>query len=283
MTLNEKFDRLKDTLKEMDRVIIAFSGGVDSTFLLKAASVSGLGDILAVTGASESMPEQEFAFSKEIIRSMNVKHRIITTNELKDSNYSSNPPDRCYYCKKELFSALRSLAREEGYLFVLDGTNADDAYDWRPGRRAAEEEGVRSPLLEAGLSKEDIRSLSKSLGLPTWNKPAAPCLSSRFPYGHTITAEALDRVNKAETFIRTFGVGELRVRIHSDIARIEVHPDDFHRLIERGAREEIIQYLKSIGFRFITLDLQGFRSGSGNEHLPGARGAGCQRPDVRDD
>lgn len=251
----------------MDRVIIAFSGGVDSTFLLKAASLSGLGDVLAVTGQSESMPEEEFSFARAIAVSLNVKHRIIRTNELGNSDYSKNPPDRCYYCKKELFSKLKQIAQEEDFPYILDGTNADDAKDRRPGRRAAREEGVESPLLEAGLSKNEIRELSKALGLPTWNKPATPCLSSRIPYGQEITAEALERISKAEIFIRRFGVKELRVRNHGEVARIEIHPDDFHKLTGEQARKEIVDYLRSVGFKYIALDLQGFRSGSGNEAL----------------
>jgi len=267
MTLDDKFDKLKKSLRQMDRVIIAFSGGVDSTFLLKAASMSGLREVLAVTGQSESMPEEEFSFSKAIAGSFNVEHRIIRTNELDNNNYSKNPPDRCYYCKKELFGKLKEIAEKEDFPFILDGTNSDDAKDWRPGRRAAREEGIESPLLEAGLTKNEIRELSRSLGLPTWNKPATPCLSSRIPYGQEITAEALEKVGKAETFIRKFGIMELRVRNHSGVARIEIHPDDFGKLTGEQARKEIVNYLRSIGFKYITLDLQGFRSGSGNEVL----------------
>ena len=267
MRPEEKFNKLKERLKEMDRVIIAFSGGVDSTFLLKAASMSGLSKILAVTGRSESMSEEEFSFSGEMAVSLNTEQRVITTNELRDTNYTSNPPDRCYYCKKELFGRLREIAEREGFRFILDGTNADDAMDWRPGRRAAAEQGVESPLLDLGFSKDEIRQFSRTLGLPTWDKPATPCLSSRFPYGQKISAEALERVNKAETFIKKFGIRELRVRNHSDLARIEIHPEDFPRLMDNHARQEIVEYLKSLGFRYIAIDLQGFRSGSSNEHL----------------
>ena len=267
MTLDEKFTSLKNRLRQMDRVIIAFSGGVDSTFLLKAASMSGLREVLAVTGQSESMPEEEFFFSKEIAGSFHVRHRVIRTNEMENNNYSANPPDRCYYCKKELFTKLKQIAEKEGIPFVLDGTNSDDARDWRPGRRAAREEDVVSPLLEAGLSKNEIRELSKALGLPTWNKPATPCLSSRIPYGLQITPEALEKVSKAETFIRQYGVKEIRVRNHAEVARIEIDPNDFHKLTTATARKEIVNYLRSIGFKYITLDLQGFRSGSGNEVL----------------
>ncbi len=267
MRPDEKFNKLKERLKKMDRVIIAFSGGVDSTFLLKTASMAGLSKVLAVTGRSESMPEEEFSFAGEMAVSMNTEQRVITTNEIEDTNYTNNPPDRCYYCKKELFGRLREIAGREGFRFILDGTNADDAMDWRPGRRAAAEEGVESPLLDIGFSKDEIRQISRTLGLPTWDKPATPCLSSRFPYGQRITAEALERVNKAETFIRKFGIRELRVRNHSEVARIEIHPEDFPRLMDKHVRQETVDYLKSLGFRYVAIDLQGFRSGSSNEHF----------------
>ena len=267
MTLDNKFIKLKENLKSMDRVIIAFSGGVDSTFLLKAASLSGLNNVLAVTGISESLPQEEFSLAEEIAASLNITHRAIITEELKDRNYTSNPPDRCYYCKKELFSKLREIAENEEFPYIIDGTNADDARDWRPGKRAAREEGVQSPLLHAGLVKKEIRELSRSLGLPTWDKPATPCLSSRFPYGQRITTEALNRVDKAESFVRKFGVKELRVRTLSETAKIEVLPEDFPKLMDNVTREKIINYLKSLGFKYVTLDLQGFRSGSSNEVL----------------
>lgn len=268
MTLDNKFKKLQESLKNMDRLIIAFSGGVDSSFLLKAASLSGLSGILAVTGLSESLPEGECVAARELASSLDIAHRTIATEEMKNSSYTGNPPDRCYYCKKELFGKLREIAEQEGYPYILDGTNADDAHDRRPGRRAAEEEGVKSPLLDASLTKDDIRQLSKDLGLPTWNKPAAPCLASRFPYGREITSEALQKVHKAELFIRKYGVRELRVRNYPDTAQIEILPAEFHKLTDGNAREEIVSYLKSLGFQHITLDLQGFRSGSTNELLP---------------
>jgi uncharacterized protein len=267
MTLEDKFNKLKENLKAMDRVIIAFSGGVDSSLLLKAASMAGLSEILAVTGVSESLPKDELSFAREIAASLNVKHRVIVTEELKDVNYSNNPPDRCYYCKKDLFSRLRKIATEEEYLFVLDGTNADDAHEWRPGRRAAREEGVKSPLLDAALGKKEIRDLSRSLGLPTWDKPATPCLSSRFQYGQRITAEALDRVSRAEEYIKKIGIKEFRVRDHSEIARIEVNPEEFRIFMNKTVRNEVVSFLKSIGYKYVALDLQGFRSGSANEVL----------------
>lgn len=251
----------------MERVIIAYSGGVDSTLLLKAASLSELSEILAVTASSESIPQEELSFAREMTSNLNIKHRIIVTDELKDENYSDNPPDRCYYCKKELFSKLKEIAIKEDFLFILDGTNADDIRDWRPGRRAADETGVISPLCDMGFSKQEIRELSLSLGLPTWNKPAAPCLASRFPYGQKITAEALQRVNRAENFIKRFGIKELRVREHSEIARIEVPSEEFTVLMNEEVRGEITAFLKSLGYVYITIDLQGLRSGSLNELL----------------
>jgi len=248
----------------MERVIIAYSGGVDSTLLLKAASMSGMEDILAVTASSETLPDGELYFAKEMTSVLNIKHRIIVTEELKNKDFSSNPPDRCYYCKKELFSKLKKIADEENFAFVIDGTNADDLLDWRPGKRAASELGVRSPLLEAGLTKQEIREISYSLGLPTWDKPATPCLSSRFPYGQEITEEALKRVSQAENFIKKLGLKEFRVRDHSDIARIEVTLEDFPKVMNNGVRNEIVSFFRTLGYRYITLDLQGFRSGSLN-------------------
>jgi uncharacterized protein len=267
MTTDEKFTTLKNRLKQMDRVIIAFSGGVDSTFLLKTASMSGLSKVMAVTGVSASLSKDECAFAKNMAESFDVEYRTITTEELDNTNYTDNAPDRCYHCKKDLFVKLKDIAATENVPFILDGTNADDANDWRPGSRAAREEGVESPLLDIGLSKQEIRDVSKSLGLATWNKPATPCLSSRFPYGHKITIEALDRVEKAEAFIKKYGVKELRVRNHADVARIEVLPEDIPKIIDGPVRDEINNFLKSIGFTYVTIDLQGFRSGSSNEGL----------------
>lgn len=267
MTTDNKFAKLKETLKKMDSVIIAYSGGVDSTMLLKAASLSGLKKILAVTASSESLPQEELFFASKITSMFNIEHRIILTEELKDQNYSNNPPDRCYYCKKELFNKLKEIAINENFSFILDGTNADDVHDWRPGRRAAIEMGIQSPLLQAGISKKEIRNMSRTLELPTWNKPATPCLSSRFPYGQKITAEALERVLLAENFIKKFGLTEFRVRDHSETARIEIPPGEFQKLTDETVRAEIITFLKTLGYKYITLDLQGFRSGSLNESV----------------
>lgn len=267
MTTQEKFNKLKVDLKRMEQVIIAYSGGVDSTFLLKTASISGLQKILSVTASSESLPAEELSFAKEMTSAFNIRHNIIITEELKDKNYSNNPPDRCYYCKKELFTKLNDIALKENFSFILDGTNADDARDRRPGRRAATEMGVKSPLLDVGLGKKEIRDISQTLGLPTWNKPATPCLSSRFPYGQKITAQALERVSRSENFIKKYGLKELRVRDHSETARIEILPEEFSILIDKSVRTEIVTFLKSLGYKHITLDLRGFKSGGFNENI----------------
>ncbi len=267
MTLNDKFTKLKNNLQKMESVIIAYSGGVDSTFLLKAASDSGLRKILAVTASSESLPGEELDFAKKITSDFNIKHRVIKTDELNDKNYTNNSPDRCYYCKQKLFAKLKDMSVQEGFSFILDGTNADDSNDWRPGRRAAMEAGVKSPLLNAYLSKKEIRDLSRTLKLPTWDKPATPCLSSRFPYGHKITAQALNKVHTAENFIKKLGIKEVRVRDHNETARIEVAPDNFSLLLDENVRTEITRFLGKIGYKYISLDLQGFRSGSLNEVL----------------
>jgi uncharacterized protein len=267
MTLNDKLLNLKHDLNRMGRIVLAYSGGVDSTLLLKIASLSELDKIIAVTASSESLPREELVFAREMTSGLGIEHRIIRTEELRDNNYANNPHNRCYYCKRELFTRLKEIALRENVTFIIDGTNADDARDWRPGRRAAEEAEVHSPLLTAGLGKEEIREISRRYGLTTWNKPATPCLSSRFPYGQRITAPDLKKVDRAERFIKQFGLKELRVRVHSDMARIEIVPEDFPVLTNESVRREVVAFLKDLGYKYITLDLQGFRSGSLNESL----------------
>ncbi|HDK81310.1 MAG TPA: ATP-dependent sacrificial sulfur transferase LarE [Nitrospirae bacterium] len=265
MAFNDKFTRLKNDLNRMERVIIAYSGGVDSTLLLKVASLSGLREILAVTASSESLPSGELIFARQMTEDLDIRHEIIETNELNDKNYADNPSDRCYYCKKELFGKLKAIAAEKNFTYILDGSNQDDTIDWRPGRKAAAELGIHSPLMDAGFGKKEIRDISKYLGLPTWNKAATPCLSSRLPYGEKITSQALEMVEQAENFIKKFGIKELRVRHHAETARIEILPEAFPRLMDGAVREKIIAFLKSLGYKYVTLDLQGFRSGSLNE------------------
>jgi uncharacterized protein len=247
----------------MGSAVVAYSGGVDSTFLLKAMVLSGI-RVMAVTGFSPTMPEQDFLDAKEAAGAMGVPHMVIETSELEMDDFRKNPPDRCFYCKSELFGRLKSIAESEGYAHLLDGSNLDDVDDWRPGRKAALENGVRSPLIEAGLRKEDIRDLSRALGLSTWDKPSSPCLSSRFPYGESITTEALKRVEAAERFLKSLGFRELRVRHHGDVARIEFREEDIPTMLNPEIRIAVTENLKALGYKFVTLDLEGFRSGKMN-------------------
>ncbi|MDI6729170.1 MAG: ATP-dependent sacrificial sulfur transferase LarE [Thermodesulfovibrionales bacterium] len=261
--MNDKLEKLLSVLKEMQSVVLAFSGGVDSTFLLKAVKESGI-HALAVTAYSETMPESELRFAEDMAKLIGIKHRIIKTDEMSNPDFVSNHRDRCFYCKDELFSKLLDTARAEGYRYVIDGSNSDDLSDWRPGRQAAVKHGVRSPLVEACLSKDEIRELSKAMGLSTWSKPASPCLSSRFPYGVAITKDALKRVEMSEEFLKSLGFTELRVRSHNDMARIELKADEIDMLFNKELRDSIVDEFKKIGFKYIAIDLEGFRSGKLN-------------------
>lgn len=266
--LEIKLNRLKDILYNMNTVLVAYSGGVDSTFLLKVAT-DVLGEkALAVTASSETYPSEELDEAKKYAIQFGSNHKIIETSELENEDFSNNPPERCYYCKSELFNKLKDIASKSYIPFIIDGANADDTSDYRPGLKAGKELGVRSPLREAGLTKEEIRTLSKQLNLPTWDKPAFACLSSRFPYGDKITIAKLKQVHKAESLLRSKGFRTLRVRHHENIARIEVLPSDMLKLCEDSLRQEIIANFKTLGYAYITIDLAGFRSGSMNEVLP---------------
>lgn len=261
---DKKFKKLLSILKDMQSAVIAFSGGVDSTFLLKAAKESGI-HCIAVTAYSETMAKRELRFAGDMASLISVNHRVIITDELDNPDFARNPVNRCFYCKDELFSKLSAIAKAEDYKFVIDGSNADDQLDWRPGREAAIKYGARSPLTEARLSKNDIRRLSKAAGLPTWSKPASPCLSSRFPYGVKITRNALKRVELSEDFLKMEGFSELRVRSHNNIAKIEVRVEDIDRLLNKELRESVVERFKKLGFKYVTIDMEGFRSGNLNE------------------
>jgi uncharacterized protein len=267
MSAEEGMICLKNILKEMGSVVVGFSGGVDSTFLVSVAR-EVLGDkAMAVTASSSTFPQREMREAVEFAKGIGIKHEIIKSEELEIDGFSKNPKNRCYYCKKELFSKLLDIAREGGYCFVADGANTDDTGDYRPGMMAARELGVRSPLLEAGLSKKDIRVLSKEMGLPTWDKPSFACLSSRVPYGQEITAHKLAMIDEAEQFLIDLGFRQVRVRHHGDIARIEVEQGEIARLLPKDVRDSVCSRLKKIGFKYVTLDLDGYRTGSMNEVL----------------
>ena len=272
-----KFEQLKKRLKKMEKVLIAFSGGVDSSFLLKIAlDTLGKVNVLAVTADSETYPREELKDASNLAKDLGLdgRHRIIKTSELKLKNFSENPQDRCYYCKFKLFSKLKKIAQKNKISYVLDGSNYSDQNDFRPGRKALTELGIRSPLLESGLTKEEIRALSKKLKLPTWNKPALACLSSRIPYGEKITLEKLKRIEKAESFLKNLGFNQLRVRDHNDIARIELEPEELKKLAGVRLwriRVKICDKFRGLGFTYITLDLLGYRTGSMNEFLSTVR------------
>lgn len=267
MDLYAKFDVLKENLKNLENVAIAYSGGVDSTFLLKVA-YEVLGDkVVAVTARSSTYPEREFNEATKYIKELGAKHVVIISEELEIEGFSKNPTNRCYYCKKELFTKVKKIAEEHGAKYVLDGSNADDVGDFRPGMTAAKQLNVLSPLKDAGLTKQDIRTLSKELKLSTWNKPAFACLSSRFPYGNEITAPKLSMVEKAEQFLLDLGFRQLRVRHHGDIARIEVNTEERSKFFDLDLMDKIGNEFKKIGFKYVTLDLLGYRTGSMNEVL----------------
>jgi uncharacterized protein len=265
--IDQKFDKLANLLRECGSVCVGYSGGVDSVFLSKVAvDVLGPEHVLAVTGMSASYPVIQHEMALECVRRFGIPHLEVGTDELADPNYAANPSNRCYFCKSELWTRLAEVAAERGYAVVLDGSNADDIGDHRPGMQAARERGVRSPLLEAGLTKEEIRELSHRLGLPTWDQPAAPCLASRLPYGLAVTPERLRQVELAETALRGHGLREFRVRHHGDVARLEVAPNELDRALQHAAALD--GELRLIGFQRVLLDLEGYRRGSLNETVP---------------
>lgn len=261
-------DRVAKILKQMKSVLVAYSGGVDSTFLLKVAvDTLGVKNVLAVIGCSPTYTKSEYKEAKETAKTFGVKFLTIYTSEVEQEEFINNPPNRCYYCKKELFGRLQKIAKAKGLNYVIDGTNIDDQKDFRPGQKAKEELKVRSPLKEAGLTKSDIRKLSKKLNLPTWNKPALACLASRFPYGQEIKENKLNMVEKAEDYLKTLGLNQIRVRCYDTTARIEVSASQIKKLTNGKIRQNIVGKLKKLGFNYVSLDLEGYRTGSMNEAL----------------
>jgi len=265
-SLKKKRKRLQEILRELRGCVIGFSGGVDSTFLFAVAVETLGGRTLAVSATSETYPLRELEEAQTLARKLGGRHLVVASEELDVPGFSDNPPNRCYYCKTELFGKLREIADREGLPHVVDGSNLDDRADFRPGRDAARELGVRSPLEEAGLTKADIRALSREMGLPTWDKPAFACLSSRFPYGEKITREKVAQVGKAEDGLWDLGLRTFRVRHHGAVARLEFGPEEYRRAVGE-LREEIIQRVRDAGFHYVAVDLQGYRTGAMNEVL----------------
>lgn len=264
--LHEKYAKLQEALRSLGSAAVAFSGGVDSAFLLKAAH-DALGDrTVAVTASSCSFPERELREAKEFCRLHGIRQIICRSEELDVEGFRQNPRNRCYLCKRALFEKIWAIARENGLAAVAEGSNTDDDGDYRPGLAAVRELGVKSPLREAGLTKAEIRELSRELGLPTWNKPSFACLASRFAYGETISEEKLGMVDKAEQLLLDLGFQQVRVRVHGTMARIELLPEEFGKLLD--ARETVHETLRSLGFTYVSLDLGGYRTGSMNETLP---------------
>ncbi len=267
-SLNQKYETLRSTLTAMGSVAIGYSGGIDSTLLIRVATDVLQDRALAVIGRSETYPSREFEEAIDLARQFGTRYRVVSTEETDDLKFAENPPNRCYFCKTELFGKLHGIAKEEGIVWVADGTIVNDMKDFRPGMRAKDEQNIRSPLFEAGLTKDDVRALARELGIPNWDKPSFACLASRFPYGHGITKEQLRIVDEAESFLRDLGFRQFRFRHHDDrTARLEFGQQEFQRVFEPSLRRLLLERFTSLGYVYVTIDLKGYRTGSMNEVL----------------
>lgn len=266
--MKTKQETLEGILKGMERVLVAYSGGVDSTYLLKIAlNTLGKHNVLAVIASSETYPEFEKKEAIALAEEFDANYKVIETSEFQDENFRKNPDNRCFYCKSELFSKLKDIAKELKYNFVVDGSNADDLADYRPGAKAKKDNGVRSPLQESTLTKDEIRAFSKDLGLKTWDKPSYACLASRIPYGTEITIDTLKKIDLGEQFLRDLGFSQLRVRHHGNLVRIEIEKEQLPEIIEDDLLDVISKKFESLGYTYVTLDLKGYRTGSMNESI----------------
>ncbi|HEU4876029.1 MAG TPA: ATP-dependent sacrificial sulfur transferase LarE [Pyrinomonadaceae bacterium] len=269
-----KEERLREIFRELESVVVAYSGGVDSSYVAYIAN-SELGPrAVCITGQSASLPAYQRAEIDRVVEKFGFQHEVIQTEELDNPGYSANNPDRCFFCKDELYTRLESVARGRGIQNIVDGSTVDDLGDYRPGRRAALQHAVRSPLIEVGLNKNEVRELSRRATLPTWDKPASPCLSSRIAYGTTVTIERLSKIDRGEEILREFGFREFRVRHHDQLVRLEIAQAEMDRVMRKEVFQKLAARFRELGFKYVTLDLEGFRSGSMNEVLPNAEGVG---------